>query len=127
MKHRAFLNLTELMVMVLVFALGAAICLACFAEATLVSRETDRLDRAVLLAQNGAEILKASAGDWEAAAVLLGGTADDDSLTVQQEDLLLTIRREDGDLPGLGRARAEVTAEGQSLLLLTVSWQEVAQ
>ncbi len=127
MKHRAFLSLTELLVMVLVFAIAAAICLACFAEAALVSRETDRLDRAVLLAQNAAEILKATGGDWEEASRLLEATADDDSLTARQEDLLLTIHEENSGIPGLGRARAEVRAEGEPLIIMTISWQEVAQ
>ena len=65
MKHRASLTLMELLVMVLVFALAAAVCLRCFAAAAVTARETDLQTRAALLAQNGAEILKASAGDLE--------------------------------------------------------------
>lgn len=124
MRNRAALTLLELLVMVLVFALAAAVCLQCFAEAALIRRETACLDRAVILAQNGAEILKAGSGDLEKAAALLDGAVSGNSLTAEQEGLTLTIQKQDSPIPGLGCALAEVTAGGEYLFSLTVAWQE---
>ena len=43
MKNRTSLVLMEQLVMVLVFALAAAVCLTVFAEADRISRETARV------------------------------------------------------------------------------------
>lgn len=126
MKHKASLTLMELLVMVLVFSLAAAACLGCFAGAAAIHRETERLDRAVLLAQNGAEALKAAGGDLEAAAQSLGGSIEKDTLTVHTGELRLSVQRQPSGIPGLGQALAEVWDGEGSLFRLTVRWQEVA-
>ena len=51
--------------MVLVFALAAAICLQIFTKAVGISQETAKRDEAVVMAQNTAELLKASKGETE--------------------------------------------------------------
>ena len=58
MKSKATLVLMEQLVMLLVFALAAALCLNVFARADEISKQTARRDEAVLIAQNAAEILK---------------------------------------------------------------------
>ena len=58
MKNKAPLALMELTIMLAVFALAAALCLQAFSTAERISRESETLDRAVLLAQNAAEELK---------------------------------------------------------------------
>ena len=59
MKSKATLFLMEQLVMILVFALAAALCLGVFARADAMSRQLARRDEAVILARNAAELLKA--------------------------------------------------------------------
>lgn len=119
MKSKASLTLMELLVMVLVFSLAAALCLQCFAAAALLRRETARLDRAVLLAQNGAEIVKAAGGDPEATESLLAQLPEEEGLTLE-------IQKQPSSIPGLGQALVQVREEETVVFCLTVSWQEVA-
>lgn len=67
MKNKTSLQLMEYLVMILVFALSAAICLLIFFKAEAISNTSAQLDGAVVLAQNTAEFLKASSGDMESA------------------------------------------------------------
>lgn len=131
MKSRASLVLMEQLVMILVFALTAAICLRVFVRADQVSRETGLQDQAVIAAQDGAEALKACRGDLTAAADLLGGVTAGDTLTVHYSqirlEITLTPGQTPGQTPGLGLAevRAIGTETGNTLFSLTVAWQEV--
>ena len=58
MKSKAPLVLIEQVVMIVVFALTAAVCLRMFTMAELLSVKYAATDRAVLEAQNAAEALK---------------------------------------------------------------------
>ena len=71
MRSKAPLALMEQMIMVLVFALAAALCLRAFVLSDSMSIENERRDNGVLLAQNAAEVYKACRGDAEAAAEIL--------------------------------------------------------
>ena len=75
MKSKAPLALMEQMVMVLIFALAAALCLQAFALSDRMSRGSELRDGAVILAQNAAEVCKAGGGDWELLEQMLGGEA----------------------------------------------------
>lgn len=127
MKSRAPLVLMEQLVMVLVFALIAAMCLQAFVLSDDISRDTARHDQAAVLAQNGAETLKACGGDLAAAAEILGGTAEAGRMTLSDQELLLEIKLIPSSAPELGLAQVLVTEEetGQILFSLTVGWQEV--
>lgn len=59
MRSKAPLILMEQLVMVLVFALAAALCLQAFVFADRTSRTNEARDRAMVEAQNAAEMLKA--------------------------------------------------------------------
>lgn len=59
MRNKSVLTLIEHMVMLLVFALAAAVCLRMFALAGKLSRTYEAADRAALAAQNAAELIKA--------------------------------------------------------------------
>lgn len=78
MRSKAPLALMEQMVMILVFALAAALCLQVFVFADQMSRRTAAIDRAVAECQNAAELLKASGGDMSHALTTvareMGGT-----------------------------------------------------
>ena len=115
MKTRAVLPLMEILVMVLVFSLAAAACLLIFAQSVKISEETARLDEAVALAQNGAEILKSRAPDGE---TQLAALEIPDGMQLHYEYL-------ETSFPDLGSARIWVTWEEETLFSLTVSWQEV--
>lgn len=65
------LFLMELLVSLAVFALAAALCVQCFVYAHLSAEETGQLDQAVILAENGAELIRA--GGLDLAQATLGG------------------------------------------------------
>lgn len=115
MKNKTSLLLMEQMVMVLVFALVAALCLTVFVKADRISRDTVRRDEAVLLAQNAAQVLKATSGDVEQAAA----TADASGYRLEIE------RTNTENL--LGQAEIRVWQEEDLLFTLRTGWQEVAE
>lgn len=112
MKNKASLLLMEQLVMILVFALCAALCLQCFVAADEISRETALRDRAVLLAQNTAECMKAG-----------------HPIPHVPEGLSQTVE----DLPShtLGLKTVEISVfdvkSGSLLIAITVGIQEVAE
>lgn len=113
MKHKTSLLLMEQLVMILVFALAAALCLQAFAQAKTISEETSRRDQAVTMAQNAAEILKASGGDTEALDALSGN------------GFFLSVIRQPQELPGLAQAEIQVLYGETVLFSLETGWQEV--
>lgn len=127
MKQKASLILMEQLVLLAVFALAGALCLGVFARAELLSRETDRRDRAVDLARTGAETLKAHAGDPQSTADSLGGSCSGDTVELVRQELTLQIRILPTRIPGLGEARISVYQpdSDEPLLSLTAAWQEV--
>ena len=58
MKNKASLILMEQLIMILVFALAAALCLQVFAKSVQIAEQTACRDAAVQMAQNGAELWK---------------------------------------------------------------------
>lgn len=136
MNRKSVLQMMELLIMVLVFAIGASICVRCFVHADQLSKRQENRTAAVLVAQNAAELLKATSGDLEAAAEQLGGICKADSwhmpmnehwqVIETREDavFLLEVTREAAtDLP-LGAALLRVTAGDEILVELRVGWQE---
>lgn len=139
MKSRAPLVMMEQLVMVLVFALAAAVCVRIFALSDRLSLENETRDRAVTAVQNAAETLKACRGDYGAASRLLGGTWDGTAWSISYDSgwsplaeaaegafQVLAVPADSGqELLGT----AEVTAstwEGTELYSLSVAWQEDA-
>lgn len=112
MKNKASLTLMELLIMVLVFALAAALCLRCFVKAAEISVQTARQDEAVRIAQNAAELLKAGKEPDK--------IADSSEFTLQ-------IQEVDADLSGFRQAEILVFFDEALLFSLTTGWQEVAQ
>ena len=76
MKNRSLLIIFELTVMLAVFAFTAGISLRGFAKAELISRESLRLDNAVMLAQSAAEIFSSENGTAELALGLTRAEAE---------------------------------------------------
>jgi type II secretory pathway pseudopilin PulG len=79
---RSGLFLMELILVILFFAISAAICLRVFASARQTAERGHDLSCAVLAAQSAAECYRASGGDLETAADLLSGNAEEGGLAV---------------------------------------------
>ena len=112
MKSKATLFLMEQLVMVLVFALAAALCLGVFSRGAELSRQTDLRDEAVVLARNAAELLKQT-GDPQQVQQQLGGA------------FILEIQDEDTAVSGFCRAKIVVSFENEEVFSLRTGWQEV--
>lgn len=112
MRSKASLLLMEQLVMLLVFALAAALCLQVFAKAEVISAETARKDQAVVLARNAAELLKATGGDIQAAQAL-GADGYRVDVTAQPETQ-----------PGLAQAEIQVFFGDELVFSLNTGWQE---
>lgn len=125
MKNKASLVLIEQLIMTLVFALAAAVCLQIFVKADSISRQTERLGQAQVLAQNGAEAIKAADGDLAQAAKHLGASVNEQTLTAEIDDLVLTVSKIPSPVAGLGQAQITVSYEDAPLLELVAGWQEV--
>ena len=125
MKNRTSLLLMEQLVMVLVFAIAAAVCLRLFGAAWQINRQTELRSEAAVLAQNGAEAVKGCQGDLEKAGMILDGETNGDVHTVSDGELVMQIIRLPDSLPGLGQAQIRVMQEQEELFFLAVSWQEV--
>ena len=83
MKSKAPLAMIEQIVMVLVFALAAAVCLRAFSWAGTLSQQTDAEGQVLLRAESAAEVLKSYHGDYAAAMSHLGGIWEDGSRTAK--------------------------------------------
>lgn len=113
MKQRSALAFMEQLIMILIFALASALCLQIFVKAHVISQEVCRRDEAAALAQNAAELLKATGGDTDRAESL-----DDES------PYTLVIHRPSTQIPGLAEAEVQVYRNGDLLFTLSTGWQE---
>ena len=134
-RSKTPLALMEHQVMVLVFALAAALCVQVFVLSDQTSRLGEVRDRALLEAQNAAEALKAGDEDYFTARSASAGEAgwsisyDGDWQCVTNADLAayhLLVLHADSGLDYLWAAQVQVyTADGQLLADLPVAGQEV--
>lgn len=113
MKHKTSLLLMEQLVMILVFAVAAALCLQVFVKSRAISEETVRRDTAVVLARNAAELLKATDGNLKAAEAF------------SRDGYKVTVVSLPASVPGLAQAEIAVTFEEEILFSLETGWQEV--
>ena len=120
MKNKTPLPLMEQLIMVLVFALTAALCLQGFSLADRISRRQEACEKAVVITQNMAEALKANYGDLEAAARLPESFPEDPDFVIQ----VIPVSTED---PYMGSARIVVTYEEENIFEIAVAWQEVSK
>lgn len=137
MRSKAPLALMEQLIMVLVFALAAALCLRAFAASDGLSREKELRDRALAEGQSMAELAKFCAGDLSLAAGQYGGEWDgahwtclfdgDWNQTGREENAAcrLEVALRPGE-DGLGQAQVTAWAAGEAEALFSfpVAWQE---
>jgi len=142
MRGKATLALMEQLVMVLVFALAAALCVQAFAASNRMSETAAARDRAVQLAQSAAEIMKSRGRNMaqaqSAAMDRLGGQLsqgvwyvlyDRDWNEVSDDGSKDAVYRLEA-LPDsdAGQPKAEIRVsveDGETLTSLPVAWQEV--
>ena len=136
--RKSSLVLIEQLVMLLVFALAATLCLQAFAASSQISRQSAARDQAVLQVQNMAEALKACRGDYTAAASLLDGQWDGTQLICRfdaswqsasddQSTYQVCATPEQNDVSLLGSAQiGAFSADGSCLFSLSVAWQKEA-
>ena len=138
MKNKAPLALMEQLVMLLVFALAAALCLQIYALSGQISRRCEAQGHAVTNVQNVAEAMKAYRGDLSRyspfltreeteAPMLLGYDEQWQETETDRAFYRILVIPQDSRTPGLGQA--EITARTETddeLFSVTVCWQEVA-
>lgn len=136
MRSKAPLVLMEQMVMLLVFALAAALCLQTFAKSDSISKRGEERDRAVILCQSAAEVIRSCGGEparaLSGAAEQLGCHYDQGLLWADYDEswnsgsdgvYRLTAQGIPNDTPGLYSAQVAVDREGETLFEITVAWQ----
>ena len=137
MKSKAPLSLMEQLIMLLVFALAAALCLQVFVLSGRVSRSCETKSNAVAAVQSAAEITKACKGDTEQLEQFLGGSdiagtwqlgynKNWEQTAPSQAYYLVNIKPVPTENPVLGSAEVSAHSPDGTLFSVTVSWQEVA-
>ena len=137
MKNKAPLSLMEQIIMLLVFALAAALCLQMFVLSGQMSRRLEKQDRAVTLVQNTAETVKLCGGDAEEYAKLLSAEEQDgifavgydaewNHVSAEHAEYLITVEQTSAEGDLLGTAEVSAVQDGEELFGVTISWQEVA-
>lgn len=116
MKSKAPLALIELVIMLLIFVLAAALCLQAFLWAQQQSETIILRDEAAIAVQNAAELIKSSKGDEKVIA----------SITASDNDVFkLNIECLDVNARGLGSALVTAESEtGENIFSLQIFWQE---
>lgn len=120
------LFLMEMILVISLFALSAAICLQMFAYANQTARASEELSYATLAARSGAECYQGLGGDLSEMAQILGGSVTGETLEVHYDDqwcatsqsvsYTLTLVKEDGS----GRITVTAVEAGTTLYTLTV-------
>ena len=127
MKSKSPLTLIEQMIMLLVFAIAAAVCIRAFVWADTKSKYNSNRSHALVALQSTAEMIKNENGDFESAAQKL--TANnyrvvEGVLTLEFENCIVTAELvESPELTG----SAAVTAfdlSGEKLAEIEIIWQE---
>lgn len=134
MRSRTPLVLIELLVMLMVFALASGLCVRAFVWAGITSEDNYSRDRAVLYAENAAQVIKSCNGDFEEASEILGAEdgSDGESFTLEITAgngtmILKAEKTSGGGEKLLGTARITVAASGgEEIFAINTGWQEVS-
>lgn len=85
-RSKTPLFLMELIMMLLIFSISAAVCLQVFVGARRIADESRKLDAAVIQAQTVAEYWKASHGDLKETAEYMGVLPEENGFSVYNEE-----------------------------------------
>lgn len=111
MKSKASLLLMEQLIMILVFALAAALCLQVFVKSAEIARQTACQDTAVQTARNAAEIYK---------------QGEDPHAALKDNHFSVEVTEDTEDIPGFAGATIAVSCECGVHFSLRAGRQEVA-
>ena len=136
-KSKAPLNLMEQVVMILVFAFAAALCVQAFVVTDGMSKEAYARDKAAVISQMVAETVKSQNGDKEQSALLLEGTVTETGILVGYTEAWetcseeaatycaeLMIKESDAYL-SKGEVTVRETKTQKVIFSLPVSWQNL--
>lgn len=135
MKSKAPLALMEQLVMLLVFALAAALCLQMFVLSDGKSLDYEARDYGILEVQNAAETVKMNYGDLAACVQSYGGELQGDRWVLGYDSQWNREALEKGeyqvvvsplaaeDFLGMAEVSAQ-KADGEEIFTVTVCWQE---
>lgn len=85
---RTGMFLAELIIVLLFFAISAAVCMKLFTFAYITTEHSSDISHAVSAAQNTAECFKASEGDVLQTARLLGAAVQNNRISYQPDDYI---------------------------------------
>lgn len=137
MKNKAPLALMEQLIMLLVFALAAALCLQVFVFSGRVSRRSEAQSHAATAVQNTAELLKATHGQAAFLPRPLGSFATEDGWYIPYDETwnptadhenaayYVFISPADTGVASLGGADVSAHSKTEELFRITVYWEEV--
>nr|WP_325300567.1 hypothetical protein [uncultured Oscillibacter sp.] len=136
MRSKAPLAMMEQMLMLLVFALAAVLCLQAFTKSEALSSRSGNRDRAAELVQSTLETVRHCGGGTDSALRSAGerlGYRHENNLLQADYDSAwelcssgvyhLTVQAVPSGVPGLNQVRAAVEADGEVLFSLDVAWQ----
>ena len=136
MKNKAPLSLIEQLIMILVFAITAAFCLQGFSLANRISRHQEALSKAMVIAQNAAEMLKYTSGDFSQSASALGGSVNNDVWSISYDaswqelssssdsTYILKVTPFATNTSSLGAAQIQVIQDTEIIFEICTAWQE---
>lgn len=138
MKNKAPLSLMEQLIMLLVFALSAALCLQVFVLSDKMSLRFDARDNGVMAVQNAAETMKFHQGNLEQCSQAYGGAVADDRWQIDYDEDWNRVSHAEAayqvfavpfetEEPLLGGAEVFAqSTDGEYLFGIDVFWQEAA-
>jgi len=98
-SHGSGLFLIEMIIAIGFFSLACAVCVQLFVKGHLMSVESNDISRSVIYAQNAAEAFKATDGDINDTAKLLGATAMGDRIILGFDENWNSFAPKKGEKP----------------------------
>ena len=150
MRSKTPLALMEQILMILVFALAAAVCLRMFVYADRLSRRNEAVSQAAVYAQNTAEMIKECGEplseqlknedgwvqktgtwikcfdtDWQPIKQEISPSEDKTTAIGETGEYQITVYEAESEIHGLLRAKIVVSWGNEELFQIPVAWQEV--
>lgn len=128
-RSKAPLALMEQIIMILVFALTAAVCLQAFVYSNTLSKKGENENLAASHAQEVVEYCKMLGGDLDQVCGSLSGERTESGLKVSYEEDRMTVYLAVTDSsPWLEKAKVRVEMEdGSEIFSLDTAWQKGGQ
>lgn len=139
-RGKAPLMLMEQVVMILVFAVAAALCVQAFVTASLMAESSEKEDHGAGIAQTVAETIKEEHGDLAQVAEQLDGEYQDGKLSFYYDKNWNLIPGEEeavyeasakmtvpGEYFSQGEVKITDIQENQEIFFLKIGWQEVVE